>query len=336
MARLRAGVNAPKERFFAVYSEEARQRIHELVDLDESLIPESKDTEAVVASVRDAEVVLSTWGAQPYTADVLAACPDLKLILYAAGTFKAQVTPELVAVAPVVCNAAHLNAIPTAEFSLMLILAALKDFLPHHQALRTAGPSGWKKLGGEIRRGFYRTTVALLGLGAVSRHLIRLLRNFDVEILVADDFLAEATAAELGVQKVTVEHAMSAADVVSIHHADVERNWGLVNADSLALMKNGARLINTSRGRMINEDDLVRELERGRITAYLDVTFPEPPKPEHPFYTLQNCFLTPHIAGSLSTEVQRMGDYCVRELEHWLAGDPQEHVLDITNLEYRA
>ncbi len=336
MATIRAGVNAPREQFMRVYSEEARERLHDLVELDESLIPETTDITSVQASLDGATVVLSTWGAHAYTDIVLESCPNLELILYAAGTFKSQVTPALIAKAPVVCNAAHLNAIPTAEFSLMLILAALKDYLPHLQSLRSGGPGAWEKLGKEVRRGYYRTTVAILGLGAVSKHLIRLLRNFDVNVLVSDDFLAEATAAELGVRKVTVEEAMREADVVSIHHADVERNWGIVNSETLGLMKDGARLVNTSRGRMIVEDDLVDELKTGRISAYLDVTHPEPPPEGHPFYTLPNCFLSPHTAGSLSVEVQRMGDYCVRELEHWIAGEEQERQLDITNLENRA
>jgi phosphoglycerate dehydrogenase-like enzyme len=336
LSKPRAGVNTNRAQFTRVYSAAARESLRELVDLDESLIPEHGTLEEVQASIRGADVVLSTWGAQPYTRDLLDIAPDLKLILYAAGSFKAQVTSDLVKHAPIVCNAAHLNAVPTAEFSLMLILLALKDAIAGNQRLRKNGPAGWAKDSEGYRGGYYRTTVSVLGLGAVSRHLIRLLRNFDVEILVADDFLAEATAAELGARKVTVEEAMREADAVTIHHADVERNWGIVNAETLALMKDGARLINTSRGRMIVEDDLVAELEKGRISAYLDVTHPEPPPPGHPFYTLPNCFLTPHIAGSLSIEVQRMGDYCVRELQRWINGEEQERVLDITNLENRA
>lgn len=336
MSELRVGINTNRRAFEGVYSEAARERITELTRADLSLVPQSGSTEEVARSLEGATVVLSTWGAHPYTAELLNLCPDLKLILYAAGSFKKYVTPELVAVNPTVCTAAHLNAIPTAEFSLMLILAALKDFVPYHRALRTHGPAAWKKDHFGFRGGYYRTTVAILGFGAVSRHLIRLLRQFQLQVIVADDFLAEATAAELGVEKVTVNEAMKRADVVSVHHADVERNWGLVNAETLSLMKDGARLVNTSRGRIINEDDLVNELRRGRITAFLDVTHPEPPVEGHPFYSLENCVLTPHIAGSLGLEVQRMGDYCVSELERWLSGESPEKTIDISNLEFRA
>jgi phosphoglycerate dehydrogenase-like enzyme len=329
-------VNTSRKQFEGVFSEQARERIHELVDLDEQAIPESSSPQAVAESLRGAEVVLSTWGARPYTKELLSVCPELELILYGAGTIKKQVTPELVELGPTFCNAAHLNAIPTAEFSLMLILAALKDFALFREQLRSRGPDGWRKDHFSFRGGYYRTVVSILGLGAVSRHLIRLLQNFDLTLLLADDFATERDARELGVELVSVDEAMRRADVVTIHHADVERNWGLVNRRTLSLMKDGARLVNTSRGRMIDEDALVEALEHGRMTAYLDVTYPEPPPAGHPFYSLPNCVLTPHIAGSLGNEVHRMGDYCVRELEHWLAGEPLEHTVDLTELEFRA
>ena len=336
MSRVRAGVNTSRRQFEGVYSPAARTRLAEIVDLDTDAIPEEATPDAVAASLRGARVAISTWGAQPYSAELLSACPDLELVLYAAGSFKACVTPELLALDPTVCTAVHLNAVPTAEYSLMLILAALKDFMPFHERLRAEGPAGWRKDQFAFRGGYYRTVVSLLGLGTVSRHLIGLLRNFDVTILVADDYLDDGEAAGLGVERATVEEAIRRADVVSIHHADVERNWRIINRETLALMKDGARLVNTSRGRMIDEEALVEALRAGRITAYLDVTHPEPPPQGHPFYTLPNCVLTPHIAGSIGGEIHRMGDYCVAELERWLAGEPLERTLDLRSLDDRA
>ena len=81
----------------------------------------------------------------------------------------------------------------------------------------------------------------------------------------------------------------------------------------------------------ITETDYQRE-----ITAYLDVTYPEPPEAGHPFYRLPNCVLTPHVAGSVGREVHRMSDYCLRELKHWIAGEPLESSLQLDALEDRA
>ena len=129
---------------------------------------------------------------------------------------------------------------------------------------------------------------------------------------------------------------MANCDVVSLHKSNNPKNWGLINADNLGLMKNGARFINTARGRIVNETDLVAKLREGEITAYLDVTDPEPPEEGHPFYSLPNCILTPHMAGSLGREVHRMSDYCLRELKHWIAGEALENPLDLHDLGDRA
>ena len=100
----------------------------------------------------------------------------------------------------------------------------------------------------------------------------------------------------------------------------------MVNARLIASMKNGATLINTSRGALINEADLIRVLEnRPDLTAILDVTHPEPPVPDSPLRTLENVILTPHIAGSLGGEITRMGLWMVEELERFLDGETLRH-----------
>ncbi|MAG13334.1 MAG: hypothetical protein CMN78_01930 [Spirochaetales bacterium] len=132
--------------------------------------------------------------------------------------------------------------------------------------------------------------------------------------------------------------AEKSAIISSVEGAEmIVSTWGaLPYTTALSLMKPGARLINTSRGRMINEHDLVEKLQQGEITAYLDVTHPEPPDDGHPFYSLPNCIITPHVAGSIGTEVERTGDYCVREMENWILKGPLENEIDIRALERRA
>lgn len=102
------------------------------------------------------------------------------------------------------------------------------------------------------------------------------------------------------------------------------------------LMKDNALFINVARGALVDEDALVRELERGRITAFLDVTDPEPPKAGHPFYSLPNCILTPHIAGSFGAECYRLGKATIKEIEQYLRGEPVENELSPEEFSWRA
>jgi len=97
----------------------------------------------------------------------------------------------------------------------------------------------------------------------------------------------------------------------------------MIRYQHLTLLKEGASFINTSRGAVVNEPELIRFLqERPDVQAVLDVTHPEPPVPESPLYDLPNVFLTPHLAGSLGGECRRMAQFMMEELERYLRGEP--------------
>jgi phosphoglycerate dehydrogenase-like enzyme len=333
--KIPAGINTTKGQFDYVFSPATQNALADLLDIDYRQISVEKSLEVTKRSVTGAKVIISTWGALPYTPDLLDCCPDLELILYGAGSFKAYLSRELTASDVKVCTAVHMNALPVAEFTLGLILTSMKNVFRHSREFESDGRSGWKK-SRPYSGGYYHTRVGLLGYGRITKFLLDLLTKFDFDVLVADDFVTADELAAYGAQKADVAEVMSTCEVISIHHADVERNWNIINKETLALMKPGVRLINTSRGRMINEADLVEKLREGSITAFLDVTHPEPPADGHPFYELQNCILTPHVAGSVGTEVFRMGDYCLRELTNWIEGKPLENQIDIGDLANRA
>jgi len=111
--------------------------------------------------------------------------------------------------------------------------------------------------------------------------------------------------------------------VVSLHTPWLKETEKMITGEHFRMMKPDASFINTARGAVIDEPAMVEVLaEREDITAVLDVTYPEPPKPGSPLYTLPNVVLTPHIAGSMDRECQRMGQYAVDECRRFLAGEP--------------
>lgn len=332
----RAAVNTVRSNWERVFSPETRARLHEVLEFDESAIPDTPSEEALLAQPREARVVLSTWGAVPYTSRVLDHFSDLGLVVYGAGSAKGFVTEEFVARDIPVCTAVHLNARPVAEFTLGLILTSLKNVFGHHHLFLEKGREGWTKDARNYPGGYYHTKVGILGFGRISRILLRLLEPFELDVSVADDYLTDEEAERLGVAKGSLAEVMAKSDVVTLHHANIPKNWNLINSENLRLMKQGARFINTSRGRLVNEADLVEVLEQGKITAFLDVTDPEPPEPGHPFYRLPNCILTPHVAGSVGTETYRMGEYCFREYLNWRDGKPLENRIDISTLDQQA
>jgi len=125
---------------------------------------------------------------------------------------------------------------------------------------------------------------------------------------------------------------MSESDVVTIHAPSIPATDNMINKENLALMKDGAVLINTARGTIINEQDLIEELEKGRIFACIDVTNPEPPAPDNKLRFMDNVVLTPHIAGTVTNGLKRIALHVCEELERLLNGKKMRTEVNLDDL----
>src|SRR5690606_22980057 len=171
--------------------------------------------------------------------------------------------------------------------------------------------------------GAFQTTVALIGCGAIARRVIALLRSHDLRCIVHDPHLDDFEAAKLEVARCSLEDAFKLGDVVSLHASNNEATRGLITGGHFASMKQGATFINTARGPIIREDEMIQTLRlRSDLTAVLDVCTHEPPLSDSPLLTLPNVILTPHIAGSHAAEIRRLGSYMVEELKRYVKQEP--------------
>ena len=169
--------------------------------------------------------------------------------------------------------------------------------------------------------GAYESTVGLISLGMIGNHVARLLQAFDVKVIASTS--SDRKAAQVGAERRSLDEVFREADVVSLHTPWLKETEGMITGEHLSSMKENATFINTARGAVVREDEMIEVLrQRPDLYAVLDVTYPEPPAPDSPLYTLPNVVLTPHIAGSLSAECRRMGRYAVEELRRYLAGEP--------------
>jgi phosphoglycerate dehydrogenase-like enzyme len=156
----------------------------------------------------------------------------------------------------------------------------------------------------------------------VGRRVLQLLAHFDVQVLLYDPYVTAEEARSLGAEKVELDELFARSDIVSVHAPALPETRHLVNAARLALMKDGAVLINTARGALVDEAALVEELRRRRLWACLDVTDPEPPPPGSPLLSCPNLTLTPHLAGSIGRARARLGALAAEELRRFFAGEP--------------
>ncbi|WP_275001887.1 NAD(P)-dependent oxidoreductase [Promicromonospora iranensis] len=172
--------------------------------------------------------------------------------------------------------------------------------------------------------GNYGRTVGVVSASRTGRALIELLRPFPaLRVLLYDPYVTADEAAELGVEPVTLPELMSRSDVVTLQTPLLPETVGLIDAALLARMPDGATLINTARGPVVDAEALERELVGGRISAVLHVTDPEPLPASSPLYDLPNVLLTPHIAGSMGTELRRMGDMAAADLARYVRSAPR-------------
>lgn len=315
----------------------ALDELGRLVRFPDAAPAPSNDLVQLLSHASEARILVTGWDSAPINTADLRRFEKLELIVHTAGTLR-QAFPQLDFPSRVnVCTAAHVNARPVAEYTLGLILGALRGAFQWTPILREAGLANWHDLRRAQAEGYPGQTVAIVGFGEIARQLIRLLQPFGFRLLVVSSIVRPEDEANLGIEQVTLQEAAEMADVLSLHEADLPRFHHMINAPILGCMKDGAVLINTARGGLIDEQALIEALRTRPLVALLDVLAQEDPPPEdHPLLHLPNCFITPHVAGSVGSEIKRFGDYLVREIGHHVEQSPFENSLSHSTIRGRA
>ncbi len=297
----------------------------------------SGNLEAELPNLADVEVIFSCWGMLPLTPEQLDRLPNLKVVFYASGAVNGFAGP-LADRGITVCSGLKANAIPVAEFCLAQILLAMKGYWTN-TARCNRGP--WRQAAMPVGPGVYGETVALIGVGTVCRHLLRLLKPFRLRVIGVSDCLPdhppEAVRA-MGIDRlVSIDEAFREGYVVSNHLPDTRSLRGVLTREHFASMRRGATFINTGRGGQVDERGLIDVLKaRPDLTALLDVQHPEPPEAGSELFALPNVHMTSHIAGSANDEVHRMADFMIEDFVRWICGEPLRHAVDLDELKRMA
>ncbi|GAA1785694.1 hydroxyacid dehydrogenase [Streptomonospora arabica] len=299
-------------------------RLRESAELGEPLRIDSFDQPGARERLAGCEVLLTSWGCPPITDEVLARAPRLRAVLHAAGSVRGHVPPALLDRGIRVTTAASANAIPVAEYTLAMILACGKR-VPFLARDARAFRSQWSYASARGPLSNRGRTVCLVGWSRVGRLLGRLLEPFDLDVLVVDPYADGDEVAAFGARLTTAREAYPRADVLSLHAPLLPATRRMIDAAALALLPDGATLINTARGGLVDTAALERECRSGRLYAVLDVTEPEPLPDDSVLYDCENVVITPHIAGSLDSETERMAVAALDELDRYRTGRPAEH-----------
>jgi phosphoglycerate dehydrogenase-like enzyme len=247
------------------------------------------DPSGVVERLLPFDVVCVMRERTPLPREVIQRLPQLKLI---ASTGSRNASIDLVAARErgITLTATGYWSTPTIEMTWTLILASARHIVQENAAIRDGG---WQKAIGEDLGG---KILGVLGLGNIGRHVARIGLAFGMKIIAWSQNMTPEIAEAAGATLVSKSELFRQADIVTIHVILSGRTKGLVGAADLELMKPTSRLINTSRGPIVDEASLIKALRSRTIAgAALDVFDQEPLPPQHPFRSLENVLATPHI-----------------------------------------
>jgi phosphoglycerate dehydrogenase-like enzyme len=314
-----------------LFTPELRQRLGMLVDLASGPALDDFATAAARDALSRAHILITGWSCPPITAAVLELAPHLEAVVHTAGTVKGHVTQACWERGITISTAAAANALPVAEYTLAAILFAAKDVRAIEQVYRS------RRAAMDLRSlypsiGAFGRSVGVVGASRIGRRVIELLRPFDFSVSVHDPHLSDAEAARLEVRRRTLPDLLADSDIVTLHAPSLPETLGMIDRAGLAAMRDGATLINTARGALVDQDALIEELGRGRLNAVLDVTEPDVLPPGSPLFELPNVTLTPHLAGAHGNELHRLGAAAIAEVERLVAGKPFAHPVALSDL----
>lgn len=289
------------------------ERLGELVVLGREVLTDF-DTPGSLAVLAETEILLAGWGCPPLSKETLDRMPHLRAVLFAGGSATQILDADQAESRNIVCvDAGEANARAVAEYTFAMIVLANKRARYAERLYRARRVAIDRE--SEFRdTGNYGTVVGLVGASRIGRGVAALLAHTDLRVLIYDPYVPRADIAALGAEKSELDDLLTDSNVVSIHAPATSETHHMIGESELTLLRNGATLINTARGALIDHDALLPHLRAGRLDAVLDVTEPEPLPADHELWEMENVILTPHLAGATGNELQRLGTSIVDDL----------------------
>jgi len=270
-------------------------------------------------TLQDFDIILAMRERQIFPASLVAQLPKLRMVALTGRRARSMDMVKLAEQGVYVCGGGgDDNGACTAELAIALLLAASRDISTAAQNMRTGGFQAGVRVGTMLEG----RTLGIVGLGRIGSRVARVARAMDMRVIAWSVNLTEDAAREAGAEKVSKAELFAQADAISLHMVLSERTTGIVGAAELALMNEGALIINTSRGPLIDEAALVAALQSRRIRAALDVYWEEPLATEHPLRRAPNTLLTPHIGYCVEDIMQQFYRESVENILAFLDGNP--------------
>lgn len=312
------GLMLKNDSFGEVYGDDEVVRTEELIDL---VAPPmlSSDLLKNPELLQGCDVVMADWGALKFDEKLLEHSDALKAVFYAGGSIRGLVSDAFWERGIVVCSGYGANGVAVAQYTLAQMLSCVKNVWQVAERMKQQHITDydvWAAQGG------YKSVIGIISLGVIGRKVVELVKAVsEMTVMAYDPFASQELADGLGVELCSLDEIFERSDVVSLHTPLLPATVGMITGEHFKKMKQGASFINTARGAVVRETEMIEVLcARSDLFAVLDVTDPEPPVLDSPLYDLDNVVLTPHVSGCHGRECRRLGRYMVDELERYIAG----------------
>jgi phosphoglycerate dehydrogenase-like enzyme len=280
------------------------------------------DRDELRTAIMDADVCITGWGCCRFDEYILKGVERLKLVAHTGGSVSPYVSDFLFDKGIKVISGNKLYAESVAEGVIGYILASLRNIPRYSNELQ----NGVWKDSNSPTEGLLDQTVGLAGFGAVAKYLAGMLKVFRCRIRAYDPFVSEEIFRQYGVEKVnSLEELFTGSKIISLHMPKIPETYHIIDTRLLSLIPDGTLLVNTSRGSVIDEEAMAKELQKGRFKAFLDVYEVEPLPMESKLRGLENVILIPHMAGPTVDRRKMVTKALLEDITRYYKGLPLEH-----------
>lgn len=316
-------ISAGQAKWF--YTDRVRDKLQSVADPTYTVYDEPLTSSQLAAQIGDYDALFTDWGSPQLTQEVLDAARKLRVVCHAGGSvhFLLPDPPsDLFQRGIGLSSATPVMSRYVAEHTLSMAIAVLRRVSFYRDRMK--GSSYWwdKDDCPHPSDTIIGQRVGMVGLGMISWEFVRLVKPFDCQLFAFTKHGDLERAAREGVALVELDELLSTCPIVCLFAAVRPDTIGMIDAERLKLMPDGGVIINTARGKLIDEPALVAELKTGRLWAGIDVTDPEPPLAESPLRTLPNVLLTPHVGGPTPTRYWEFVEYAINDMQRFFAGEP--------------
>jgi phosphoglycerate dehydrogenase-like enzyme len=280
--------------------------------------------EETAEAIQHADFCITGWGCTSFTEAVIAKAERLKMVIHTGGSVAELVSEALYDRGVTVISANDMYARGVAEGTIAYMLAGLRR-LPFYAGMVQAGQ--WPKIN-DYSESLLDQEVGLVGFGAIARYTARMLTAFNARVYAYDPYVSDDVFREYGAERInSVDNLCARVKILSLHMPKTKETYRMIDRKQLRLLPDGALLINTARGSVINEEALAGELKSGRIRAVLDVFDKEPLPAESGLRGLDNVILMPHMAGPAKDRWPRVTGELLDEITRFNEGEPLKYII---------